>query len=62
MSDMKSILEPVLKMIDQLDNQTVLAICGVMLLVTALLGGIADVVALLSGVWAGIALFKKFLG
>jgi|GEM_PF-5585450 hypothetical protein len=61
MKEIKGALEPVLKMIDQLDNQTVLAICGIMLILTAVLGGIADVVALLSGVWIGIAVYKKFL-
>lgn len=61
MIDVKSALEPVLKMIDQLDTQTVLALCGVMFLLTLILGGIADVIALLAGVWIGIAIFKKFL-
>lgn len=61
MSDLKSKLGPVLKMIEQLDTQTVIAICGVMFVLVSLLGGIADVVAWLAGVWAGMAICKKFL-
>lgn len=61
MKEVKGFLQPVLKMIDQLDNQTVLAICGVMFLLTILLGGLADAVALTAGIWIGVALSKKFL-
>lgn len=61
MKDLKPKLEPVLKMIDQLDVQTVLAVSGVMMLLTVILGGIADVVALLAGVWIGVAIYRKLL-
>ena len=61
MSDIKEKLAPMLKMIEQLDSQSVMAICGVMLLLTVIFGGIADVIVLVAGIWIGIAICKKML-
>jgi hypothetical protein len=61
MNDIKEKLAPMLKMIEQLDTQSVMAVCGVMLLLTAILGGFSDVIALVAGVWMGIAICKKML-
>ena len=61
MDDLKKRMIPVFKVIDQLDKEAVLAICGVMLLLTMILGGLADVFAMLVGCVAGIAIYKKFL-
>lgn len=62
MKDIKAKLDPMFKILDQLDKEAILAIAGVMFLMTLILGGIADVFAMLVGVVIGIALYKKFLG
>ena len=59
--DLKSMLAPVLKVVDQLDTQSVLAISGVMFVLTGLFGGFADVIALAIGVVMGFALYKKLM-
>ena len=61
MKELKTKLAPVMKMIDQLDVQTVLAVSGVMFLLTLILGGVPDVIALISGIWIGVALYRKLL-
>lgn len=61
MKDLKRKLAPVLGMIDSLDSESVLAISGVLVIVCFIVGGLEDVIALLVGVWVGIAIFKKFL-
>ena len=59
--DIKQKLEPVMKIIDQLDSQAVLAVSGVCVLLTLMFGGFADVIALIIGVVIGFAIYKKFL-
>ncbi len=61
MKDIKGKLAPILQMIDSLDSEAVLAISGVFLIVGFVLGGIEDVIAMVAGIWMGIALYKKFL-
>ena len=61
MNDFKTKLAPVLKMIEQLDNQTVMALTGVMLLLALVVGNVADLVAMVIGIWLGIAISKKLL-
>ncbi len=61
MKDLKGKLAPVLGMIDSLDPESVLAISGVLLIIGLYVGGLEDVIAMLVGVWIGIAVFKKFL-
>ena len=48
-------------MIDSLDSESVLAISGVLLIVGFIIGGLEDVIAMIVGVWIGIAIFKKYL-
>ena len=61
MKDLKEKLAPVLGMIDSLDSESVLAISGVLLIVGFIIGGLEDVIAMIVGVWIGIAIFKKYL-
>ena len=61
MNDLKNKLSPMLKMIDQLDNQTVLALSGVLLILAFIMGGLEDVIAMVIGMWLGVALTKKLL-
>lgn len=61
MKDLKDKLAPVLGMIDSLDSESVLAISGVLLIVGFIIGGLEDVIAMIVGVWIGIAIFKKYL-
>jgi hypothetical protein len=60
MKEVKKAMIPVIKIIDQLDKEAVLGITGVMLLLTIMLGGMIDVLAMAIGVFLGIALYKKF--
>ena len=59
MKEMKKVLAPVIKVIDQLDKEAVLAIGGVLLLLALIFGGIADLLAMLIGMLVGMALYKK---
>lgn len=59
MKEVKKVLAPVIKAIDQLDKEAVLAIGGVLLLLALIFGGPADLLAMLIGVLVGMALYKK---
>jgi hypothetical protein len=59
MKEVKKVLAPVIKAIDQLDKEAVLAIGGVLLLLALIFGGIADLLAMLIGMLVGMALYKK---
>lgn len=59
MKDVKEKLAPIMKSVDQLDTEAVLAICGVLLLLSLILGGVADLIAMLIGVVMGMAVHKK---
>ncbi|MDC3180592.1 hypothetical protein OAT84_00390 [Gammaproteobacteria bacterium] len=60
MKEVKKALAPVIKIIDQLDKEAVLGIAGVLLLLSFILGGFADLVAVLIGIVIGMAFYKKF--
>lgn len=61
MNDLKNKLSPMLKIIEQLDNQTVLALSGVAVILALIIGGLTDVLILVFGMWLGVALAKKLL-
>ncbi|MCP8352160.1 hypothetical protein [Candidatus Synchoanobacter obligatus] len=60
MQDLKEKLAPLFKVIDEMDVPTVMAIAGIMALLTIIFGGFADFVALMLGVGLGFALYRKF--
>ena len=59
--DFKKHFVPLLKMVDQLDKEAILALLGVFLLCALFIGGLEDAIMLIIGFAAGIAFFKKFL-
>lgn len=59
--ELKKNLEQGLKFVDQLDLPSLLGISGLMLLLTLVFGGFADLIALLVGVAIGLAVAKKIL-
>ncbi len=60
MKEVKKAMVPIIRVIEQLDKEAVLGITGVMILLTVLLGGFIDVLAMTIGIFLGIALYKKF--
>ena len=61
MQDLKEKLAPLFKTIDEMDVPTVIAVTGIMALLTIIFGGWADFVALAVGVGLGVTLYRKFL-
>lgn len=59
--DLQKLLAPLLNVVDQLDTPTVMAITGIMFLLTMWLGGIADIIVLIVGIGLGISISKKLL-
>ena len=56
MKEVKKAMIPIIKVIEQLDKEAVLGITGVMILLTVLLGGFIDVLAMAIGIFLGIAI------